>query len=176
MSFDVNARLSALIDLLDIPEDHYEKAVGRYESLSEWFKREASSIAKYNPLVYPQGSFRYGTVIRPLTPNEEYDLDVVCHLLLITKTDLTQQQLKALVGAEVKAYAAAMGIKAPVVERKRAWRLDYADGVSFHIDIIPCVPEDPATIQKIVPRGVSLQLAGSAIALTCKSHRSFQII
>lgn len=174
---DRNKRLRELLELLDIPPSYYEKAAARYQSLNDWFKRKESSVANFDPAVYPQGSFRLGTVIRPLTPDEEYDLDVVCHLVLLKKTHLTQRKLKELIGAEVKAYAKAKGIEAPVEERKRGWRLDYADGVSFHIDILPCVPEDEATIRVLVERhGVERDLAASAVALTCKSHPLYDTI
>ncbi len=174
---DRNKRLREMLDMLDIPDSYYEKAVSRYSSLNDWFKRKESAIARFDPAVYPQGSFRLGTVIRPLTPDEEYDLDVVCHLVLLKKTHLTQRDLKELVGDEVKAYAKARGIEAPVKERKRAWRLDYADGVSFHIDILPCVPEDEATISMLVDKyAVPRDLAASAIALTCRSHPLYEVI
>jgi hypothetical protein len=174
---DPSRKLREFFELLDIPPSLYEQAAKRYQSLNEWFKRKESAIAKFDPAVYPQGSFRLGTVIRPLTADEEYDLDVVCHLVLLKKTDLTQRQLKELVGAEVKAYAAAFGIKSPVKERKRAWRLDYADGVNFHIDILPCAPEDKAVISALVEEhDVAPDLAASAVALTCKSHEQYDQI
>lgn len=170
-------KLREFVELIDIPPSYYDKATNRYQSLSDWFKRKGSTIAKYDPAVYPQGSFRYGTVIRPLTPDEEYDLDVVCHLVLLKKGDLTQRRLKAMVGDEVKAYAKAMGIESPVTECKRAWRIDYADGVSFHIDVLACVPEDEATIRALVERhNVAPDLAATAVALTCKSHERYDVI
>ena len=174
---DRTRRLRELLAALDIPPSLYEQAAERYQSLRDWFKRPESAIREFDPVVYPQGSFRLGTVIRPLTTDEEYDLDVVCQLMLLKKTTLTQRQLKELVGAEVKAYAKAKGIKAPVIERKRAWRLDYADGASFHIDVLPCVREDEHVIRSLVLEfGVDPDLAASAVALTCKSHRFYDVI
>ena len=172
-----NKRLEQYLELIEIPISYYEKAVQRYESLQAWFKRKASAIARYDPIVFPQGSFRLGLVIRPLTPEEEYDLDIVCQLLLLSKGDLTQRQLKELVGAEVRAYAAAHSIESPVEERKRAWRLDYADSVKFHIDVLPCIPEDDETIRTLIEEHeVARELAASAAALTCKSHAQYSAI
>jgi hypothetical protein len=59
---------------------------------------------------------------------------------------------KHLIGDEIKAYAKRYGIKAPTVERNRCWRLDYADDVSFHMDILPCVPEAQDIIHTICSR------------------------
>jgi len=36
--------------------------------------------------IYPQGSFRLGTVVRPDTRTGEYDIDLVCWLLIAKET------------------------------------------------------------------------------------------
>jgi hypothetical protein len=174
---NANTILDALLDELDIPTSYYDKAVARYRSLGEWFAREASRIVAWEPAVSAQGSFRLGTVTKPTTAEEEYDLDLVCRLEKLGKTDVTQRRLKELVGEEVRAYAKSHGVKAPVEERKRAWRLEYADGVRFHIDILACVPEDLRLLAHLVDDcGVEPELAAHAVALTCTSHRSYDVI
>jgi hypothetical protein len=60
----MNRLLEILIELLDIPRSHYEKAKDRARSLEQWLHRGDSHVAKFSPDVYPQGSFRYGTVTR----------------------------------------------------------------------------------------------------------------
>ena len=176
MTENANAILERAADLLDIPRSYYEKAAARHQSLGEWFCRDTSVIAKYDPTVYPQGSFRLGTVIRPLLAGEEYDLDVVCQLRKLGKSVLAQRELKQLVGNEVKAYAKAKGIDEPVIERKRCWRLDYADEVDFHIDTLPCVTEDAAVVAALVRLGVDQALAKMAIAITCKTHPNYAVV
>lgn len=59
----------------------------------------------------------------------------------LDKTSITQKQLKHLIGHELELYRNARGIKEELAEKKRCWRLEYADGLSFHMDIVPCVPE-----------------------------------
>ena len=176
MTESANAILERAADLLDIPRSYYEKAAARHQSLGEWFCRDASLIAKYDPAVYPQGSFRLGTVIRPLLDGEEYDLDVVCQLRKLGKLVLTQRQLKQLVGQEVKAYATAKRIDEPVIERKRCWRLDYADEVQFHVDTLPCVTEDAGVVAALVRLGVDQDLTRLAIAITCKTHHNYDVV
>jgi hypothetical protein len=161
--------LDAIADLLDIPKSYYEKAADRYRSLGDWFHRDGSKVAAFEPEVYSQGSFRYGTVNRPLLNTEEYDLDSVCELRL-AKATVTQRELKDLLGDELKAYAERYGIHDPVVERNRCWRLDYADAVYFHIDALPCVPEDPEIIREICARGVPPHLAATSVAITDRRH------
>ena len=81
-------------------------------------------------------------MIRPLNEKDDYDLDNVCLLRVLTKGDITQAELKRLYGDEIKGYAQANGMLAPVEEHNRCWRLQYADEVGFHLDTLPCVPED----------------------------------
>ena len=72
--------LDTIVDHLDIPKSYYEKAAARHKSLGEWLCRPESKVAAFQPHVSPQGSFRYGTVNRPLIATEEYDLDNVTTL------------------------------------------------------------------------------------------------
>jgi hypothetical protein len=173
----INPVLHELLSKLEIPDSYYEKAVARYHALGEWFCRPASEIHNFEPSIHPQGSFRLGTAIRPMSLAEEYDIDLVCELRGLSKESITQKELKARVGLELRAYARANGFSAPVREGKRAWRLEYADGISFHLDILACVPEDQRTIEALISRdGISRELASTAIALTCKSHPGYEQI
>ena len=81
-----------------------------------------------------QGSFRLGTAIKPLNESEDYDVDSVCEFKSLGKTKLSQEQVKAKLGVEVKAYAKAQGMTNPVDEGRRCWKLQYADGAQFHLD------------------------------------------
>lgn len=107
---DLDRRLQALADLLDIPDSLYEQAKERYESLGKWLHRKESVVVAFAPAVYPQGSFRLGTVVRPLLRSDEYDLDLVCQMAM-DKSTTTQKIVKELVGHEVKAYAETMAQK-----------------------------------------------------------------
>ena len=72
--------LDGIVDSLDIPESYYQRAANRHRSLGEWLCRPESKVAIYNPHITPQGSFRYGTVTRPLNADGEYDLGNVVTL------------------------------------------------------------------------------------------------
>jgi len=167
--------LDTLVDHLDIPKSYYEKAVARHKSLGDWLCRPESKVAAFQPHVSPQGSFRYGTVNRPLLATEEYDLDNVTTLAM-AKIAMTQRHLKELYGAEIKGYARANGMLAPVEEKDRCWRLVYADEVSFHLDTLPCVPEEQAVILALTSRGVTPELAALAIAITDRRHPQYDEI
>jgi hypothetical protein len=143
--------------------------------LGEWFCRPESKIASFQPHVTPQGSFRYGTIVRPLNADGEYDLDHVVTLTL-PKTSLTQKQLKVLLGDEIRAYAAAHQMLSPIEEMNRCWRLHYADEVTFHLDSLPCVAEEESVIAAIKAYGVPDELAKRAVAITDKRHPNYSVI
>ena len=167
--------LDSIIDSLDIPESYYRRAADRHRSLGEWLCRPESKVAEYSPHVTPQGSFRYGTVIRPLNAAGEYDLDNVVTLTLL-KTAMTQKQLKTLFGAEIQAYADAHQMLSPIEEMNRCWRLHYADEVTFHLDTLPCVAEEESVIAAIMGLGVPRELAKRAVAITDKRHPYYALI
>jgi hypothetical protein len=156
--------VEALVAALDIPPSYYEKAHKRYRNLGEWFERDGGLTRRHHPRIYPQGSFRLGTVIRPLHEDETYDLDVGCRLELgITRTTHSQADLKSLVGQELEAYRQARRIENELQERHRCWTLEYADELSFHMDIVPSIPGDitkqASLAEAMVKRGLTRPLA-----------------
>ncbi|WP_085907804.1 nucleotidyltransferase domain-containing protein [Kiloniella majae] len=136
-----NEVLKSILGKIELQEDAYEKAEKRYKDIGEWLHRPESSCVEYDPHVFSQGSFRLGTAIKP-DSDEEYDLDMGCNLRQgLSKNQITQERLKNNVGDELELYRKARGIKEDLAEKKRCWRLEYADGLSFHMDIVPCIPE-----------------------------------
>jgi len=136
-----NEVLKSILEKIELPNSAYEKAENRYKDIGEWLHRPESSCAEYDPNVFSQGSFRLGTAIRP-DSDEEYDLDMGCNLQQgLSKSQITQEQLKTHIGDELELYRKARGIREELDEKKRCWRLEYADGLSFHMDIVPCIPE-----------------------------------
>jgi hypothetical protein len=77
--------IEALVEELDISDTRYEQASDSYMSLGRWLNRDGSTIKRHDPVVYVQGSFGLGTVIKPLNLEEEYDVDAVCELKTLGK-------------------------------------------------------------------------------------------
>jgi hypothetical protein len=167
--------LDSIVDSLDIPESYYQRASDRHHSIGEWLCRPESKLARFSPHVTPQGSFRYGTVVRPIFQDAEYDLDNVVTLQM-QKTDMSQSQLKASFGEELKGYARAHNMLKPLEEKPRCWRLHYADEVSFHLDSLACVTEDPVVVQAIMAQGVPYELAKRAVAITDQRHPEYELL
>ncbi|MFS8102098.1 nucleotidyltransferase [Lentzea alba] len=137
----LSALLAGAVDILDIPDDIRDAAVTRYEHVGTHLA--TSGGPEWS--IYPQGSFITGTVIRPPTSASEYDIDLVCHHD-IEKESITQAVLKKQVGAMLEEYydlcTSEASPYAPddYFEKRRCWTLAY-DGVGFHLDVLPAIPD-----------------------------------
>ena len=163
---------TTISDALDIPQSLYTKAADRHVAIGEFLMREGSLLRPFDPDVRPQGSFRYGTVIRPLDDGDEYDLDHVVVLHRIDPRCTSQQQVKALLGHELRQYAAQHKMSAPT-EHKRCWRMPYRDEVGFHLDSLPSIPAGVDFVAALNARGVDPTWASVAIAITDRTHRLY---
>lgn len=161
-----------LVESIDIPPSLYERAVSRHSSLGKWLCRDGSPLRAFNPHVSSQGSFRHGTVVRPLAADAEYDLDNVTTLTL-SKASITQKDLKELYGLEMRDYAREHGMLAPPDEMNRCWRLHYADEVTFHLDSLPSLVEEENFVRTLRMRDVPEEWAKRAIAITDKRHQAY---
>lgn len=167
--------LEALAEELTISPSRYEQAVGRYKSLGDWLHRDASTVAQYDPQVYSQGSFRLGTAIKPENEDGQYDVDCVCEMQALSKSSLTQAHLKQLLGYEIELYRKAQAMVNPVVEGRRCWTLNYADGAQFHLDIVPAIPNGADTKALLDRYGLNARWANTAIAITDNEHGHYWI-
>lgn len=120
---------------LDITPELYQEAVSKYQEICTWLHNPPSPLAVFKPDLYPQGSFRLGTAIRPVLHEDEYDIDLVC-LLLIDRDSVSKAQLKQLVGDRLKAHHEYRKI---LSEGSRCWTLNFPG--KFHMDILPAIPD-----------------------------------
>lgn len=165
--------LERLAQELDVPASRYEEAERRYHSVGDWLDREESSLKEHSPNVYVQGSFRLGTPIRPVNDAEHYDIDLVCELSL-GKHEVSQEDLKAMLGVEMQLYAKRYGMAAPS-EGRRCWTLDYAEGAQFHLDALPAIPDGDGRRVILESLHLSAEWAKTAIAITdteCETFRA----
>jgi hypothetical protein len=168
--------IEALADELDISETRYEQAEQSYMSLGRWLNRPESTISRFDPVVYVQGSFGLGTVIKPLNEAEEYDVDSVCELRLLGKMESTQQHLKAMLGAEIEAYRRSKGMVKPLHEGRRCWTLNYADGAQFHMDVVPALPNGTAARKLLETYRLDATWTGTAIGITDNERHDYRQI
>ena len=127
---------------IDIPPSKYQNAVDRYQAVGRWLEAGGYPGAWGQPSIYPQGSFRLGTVVRPIRRGIEagYDIDLVCEMPL-TKHLTTPYAVKHMVGDRLRQHETYRRLLDD--EGRRCWTLEYAeqDGVGFHLDVLPAVPD-----------------------------------
>ena len=135
--------LRFIINELDVPDEVYAEAVRKYQRLGEWFKRDNENKYRTDSEIYPQGSIRLGTMIRPIKEGDEYDVDLVYRRDL-AKESITQAELKEQAGEQLQRYVEHLrrqGEDVPELEAsRRCWTLLYKK--RFHMDVLPAVPDD----------------------------------
>lgn len=152
-----------IVKALDITPTMYKNAVDKYTAIAAYLDEQGIEAD-----FYPQGSFRLGTVVRPLKNGKDadYDLDVVCQLKE-DKASTDAKTVKNEVGNALKASKLYSDRLLP--EDDRCWTLEYAtvDGtVGFSLDVVPCVGQSEDIIQSVEALGVPASYAQEAIAIT----------
>lgn len=160
--------LQRLAESLDISDSQYESAVKHYEAVGKWLSDDGSPIASHDPQIYSQGSFRLGTMIKPFNDTDQYDIDLVCELNALRKENVTQKQLKDMVGDRLKENER---YRKMLKEGKRCWALQYADSARFHMDILPAIPDDEING---IAREIGANLAEKAILITDRELYNWQ--
>lgn len=129
--------LLKIAENLDISPTMREKAERSYRAVGEWLGDcDAYSDVK----IMPQGSFYLGTVIRPVSDADEYDIDLVC--LLKNAKHKSEAEIKRIVGDRLREHKVYRNMLEP--EGRRCWTLCYDE---FHMDILPCVPNQKFYIE-----------------------------
>jgi hypothetical protein len=169
----VEQALEDLADALQVPESRYQEAEARYKSVGEWLSRPKSILTNVNPTVYVQGSFRLGTVIKPVSDAEDYDIDIVCELG-VSKSRYTQEELKNFLGIEMKSYAKTHSMDVPE-EGRRCWTLNYSEAAQFHLDALPGIPDGARQRLLLEQASLATDYADQAIAITDKDHRLYRV-
>ena len=131
-----------ICEKLQLSTTLYDQAVKRYNIIANIIN-EDEIFEKNNLSIYPQGSFRLKTTVKPLI-NDEYDLDFVAELPInsvMSPQDLYDHIVRILSND---------GIHNDMIEKKnRCVRVNYAN--DFHIDIMPGKLVNADTHEIIVP-------------------------
>ena len=138
--------LEAIAEDIDIPPSKYQDAVDRYKSVGRWLEGGGYPGSWSVLNVYPQGSFRLGTVTKPPpgSVNRDYDIDLVAELP-IAKSQTDPKSIKAMIGNRLREHG--LYVKMLDDEGRRCWTLIYSeeDGVGFHLDVLPSASDGQAS-------------------------------
>ena len=134
--------LIGICEKLQLQPSKYALAEERYKTISDIIQADAA-FKTIELRMYPHGSFRLKTTVKPLSENE-YDLDFVVEIpsgVNMTPKDLYNHIYRIL---------SEDGIHNSMVEKKsRCIRINYAN--DFHMDIMPGQVINRSTNEIIVP-------------------------
>lgn len=125
--------LEELAKLLDVTEKEFNTIIKSYEAVGTFLAEGSSPLRDFSPSIHPQGSFLLGTVVRPISDEDDLDIDLVCELENKPQ-NWVQFNLKKAVGDRLKAsnlYKQKLD-----KEGKRCWTLLYGDN-KYHLDVLP---------------------------------------
>ena len=172
--------LETLGESLDITSTQYDNLTRSYKAVGELLQNDPA-FEPSKPIVTPQGSLRLGTIIQPINPNDDLDVDLVYRL---TEKDpkWTQKDLKDKVGARLKGsdrYASMIEKK----EGRRCWTLLYRDNSDnpkekYHMDILPSVADNKYVerMTRLFSENFSVQTVDQiSIRITDKEAKDYAI-
>ena len=162
----------SIIRGLDISPTLYKNAVEKYQALGHFLNDNGLEAE-----IYPQGSFAFGTVVRPSAKDSSasYDLDFICQVTG-TRDDYTPAGLRDKVESVLKSskiYADRLKID------DTCFTIEYADvgEIGFSIDVVPATDESEKTKQRLVLKSAAPVLIDTSISIPkCGNERKFQWI
>ncbi len=119
--------LKNIAEEISITPSMAKQAISSYEAVGKWFDG-----LPYDVIFAPQGSMNLGTTIKPVSDQNDYDIDAIC--LLKDGQSLLPESIKNIVGNRLKENK--MYVE-KLEEGKRCWKIQHKN---FHMDILPCVP------------------------------------
>lgn len=136
----INDELKRIARELDISDEKYKRATNSYEAVGTYINNH---IPENDVKIFSQGSFKLGTVIKPISDKEDYDIDLVC---LIEKQYHNPEELKNVIGKVLKESNRYSGMlereeDGSIKEGKRCWTIIYSDEAQYHMDILPAIKD-----------------------------------
>jgi hypothetical protein len=142
--------LNRIAERLQLDDTRRASAERSYNAVSEWIEADSGFFKNVPFDIYPQGSYRIGTNVKPLQ-GEEFDLDIVIHMTIPYERF---DPLKVL--NELERRLREHGQYKTMLKRKnRCIRIVYAN--LFHIDILPGFQESALDQNRIVVPDRSLK-------------------
>ena len=169
--------LNKIAETLDISDAMFLKAKDRYEAVGKHLATDPN-LKEAKPEISVQGSFLLGTVVRPDSEKDEYDIDLICELQF-KRREISQKGVKEAVGESLN--------RSPhyrkMLEREydHCWTLQYSDDMDFKMDIVPAIPDKEFFKARLLKEGHkrfydSEQYSDTSIAITDINRHNYPIV
>lgn len=139
---ELNEIFESLAESLGISQTQYETLVKSYNAVGQWLDGD-ETLKSHGVTIYPQGSFRLGTIIQPINEDGDLDIDLVCRLK-DKPWNWTQKDLKDCIGNRLKSSAIYDKMLKNRLGGRRCWTLLYRENnpdEKYHLDILPAVSD-----------------------------------
>jgi hypothetical protein len=128
--------LDRMAEQLQLDDTRYDRMKKSYIAVKDWIESDTLFFKPYKYDVYPHGSVRTLTTVKPFG-KDEFDLDIAIHLIAALSN-----HTPAKIYAELKRRLSENATyKAMLEPKNRCLRLNYAG--DYHMDILPGVQEVP---------------------------------
>ena len=134
--------LARIAQELELDQSRKNKMESAYKAVYELLKKESNFFKDLEILIYPQGSAKIGTTVKPIN-GEDFDLDTVLHIY----DPYYNHSPKAIYDALIKVLENDSYYKTIMEKKKRCVRLNYKS--DFHIDILPACMKNINDYEKI---------------------------
>lgn len=173
--------IETLGESLDITQTQYDNLTKSYKAVGEYLEND-SILSTYQPMITPQGSLRLGTIIQPINPQDDLDVDLVFRLQE-KPVYWTQKNLKDQVGARIKSNGRYSTMLKEKEGGRRCWTLLYRDNAEnpkerYHMDILPAVADKEygSIMTKLFAEGYSDRTVDQiSIRITDKEAENYSI-
>jgi hypothetical protein len=126
---ELDALLFEICESLQLESSQHKKAEARYKAIANELDSDKSPFAEIETNLYPQGSMKLGTTVKPI--DGPHDLDFVCEVAV----EHTKVNPMALL-REMYAFFQNHGVYGKMTSlKKRCVRIEYKD--EFYLDILP---------------------------------------
>lgn len=136
---ELNLLLDRIGSKLQLSTTSYSLAEDRYVTIGKYLRADGA-LHRLKPWIYPQGSLRIGTTVRP-KGRTEFDLDLVC-LFLADPSEFPNPTV--LLDMVEERFRESETYRWMVERKNRCIRINYAN--DFHMDILPACPLPQAAL------------------------------
>lgn len=130
-SQQIDDLLNRIAEGLQISKSMSDSVDTSYKAVSEWIDADEGYFKESDFEIYPQGSFRIGTTVKPAS-SSEFDLDFVVHFRNPHWSDVEPMDLLDKLYERLSEHET---YKKMISRKNRCIRIEYAN--QFHMDILP---------------------------------------
>lgn len=127
--------LDKMAEDLQLDQTRYERMKSHYNAVKDWIEADDKFFKPFKYDVYPHGSVRILTTVKPIG-KDEFDLDIAVHL----KTSWTTHTPQRIYNELKRRLEENEIYKKMLIPKNRCLRLDYSG--DFHMDILIGIQEN----------------------------------